>query len=105
VVKAAGMKKAEDLVVMNMKPVANIADYFVICSGNSNTQVRAIVNSIKEELKNKKSNLLSIEADPRPKWVLIDCGDVICHVFDKETREFYDLEHLWADAVRVDTES
>ena len=100
-VKAAEERKAENLIVMDMQPIASVTDYFVICNGNSNTQIRAIVNGIKESLKNKKSNLLSIEADPSPTWALMDYGDVICHVFDRQTRQFYDLEHLWADAIRV----
>lgn len=104
IVKAAEEKNANNLVIINMRPVANITDYFVICSGTSNMQIRAIVDNIRQTLDREKENPLNIEADPYPKWVLMDYGDVICHIFEEETRRFYDLEHLWADAPRVNAD-
>ncbi len=98
-VKAALEKKAEDIVVMEMADVSGLADFFVICSGNSDLQVRAIQENIEERLR--------IECDERPwhregiafrQWVLLDYVDLVVHVFRPERRAFYDLERLWKDA-------
>jgi ribosome-associated protein len=76
-----------------------IADYFVVCSGNSERQLKAIVESVTEEIKKSyKLHALHVEGDPRTGWVLIDYGYVIVHVFSPERRAFYDLESLWHEA-------
>ena len=93
-------KKGIDIVEMNLSKLENsIADYFVICHGNSNTQVDAIANfverKVKEELNEKAWHF---EGKNNAQWILIDFSSVIVHVFQKEYRDFYDLEGLWADS-------
>jgi ribosome-associated protein len=76
-----------------------IADYFVVCSGNSERQLKAIVESVTEEIKKShKLHALHVEGDSKTGWVLIDYGYVIVHVFTPERRAFYDLESLWREA-------
>lgn len=103
-VHAALEKKAEDLVLLNMKGIVSYADYLLICSGRSDRQVQAIAQSIETALKKLGYQPLGIEGMNHGRWVLIDYGDVIVHVFQESIRRFYDIEELWADAPRVDIE-
>lgn len=96
--KAALSKKAVDLVVLDLAGLTIIADYFVICSGESTTQVKAIAEFIEHEFSEKGIRLLGIEGLDYGHWVLLDYGDLIVHVFEKETRDYYELEKLWMDA-------
>jgi ribosome-associated protein len=103
VVKGMQDKKAIDIVVMDLRGIKHaVADYFVICSGNSDTQIDAIADSIEEAL-NKAHNLKPWKREGRQnrEWVLIDFVDVVAHVFSKEKRIFYGLEDLWGDAKTV----
>ncbi|MGA9173831.1 MAG: ribosome silencing factor [Thermoactinomyces sp.] len=95
---AAGEKKAQDVTILDIRGLSVFADYFVICHGNSQTQVQAIVNGIKEKVLESDIVLKGIEGFQDARWVLIDLGDVVVHVFHKDEREFYDLERLWGDA-------
>jgi ribosome-associated protein len=102
VVEAAEDKKAQNPVVLDINGLSVVADYFVICHGNSETQVQAIAQEIR-----KKG--FEIGLDPKPmegydeaRWVLIDLGDIVAHVFHREEREYYNLEKLWADALRIE---
>jgi len=97
-------KKAQDVLVLELKGLSIIADYFVICSGESTTQVRAIVEAIEEHFLKKGTRPLGIEGLNYSHWVLIDYGDVIIHVFEEETRAYYQLEKLWLDAPRIHIE-
>lgn len=94
-------KKAYDLVLMEVGHLTSLADYFLICTGRSDTQVQAITQSIEENLGRQNILPLSIEGHRRGQWVVIDYGDVVVHVFCDAVREFYDLERLWARAPRV----
>jgi ribosome-associated protein len=96
--RAALSKKAIDTIVLDLGGLTIIADYFVICSGESTTQVKAIAESIEKEIGSSGGKLLGIEGRGYSHWVLLDYGDVIVHVFQKETREYYGLEKLWMDA-------
>lgn len=98
---AAEEKKAQDVTILDIRGLSVFADYFVICHGNSQTQVQAIVNGIKEKVLEADLLLKGIEGFQEGRWVLIDLGDVVVHVFHKEEREFYDLERLWGDARQV----
>ena len=100
VVKGMREKKAEDIVVLDLRKVDNaISDFFVICTGNSDTQIEAIADSIEEEVyKIDKENPWHKEGENNKSWVLIDYVDVVAHVFNKEERDFYNLEALWGDA-------
>jgi ribosome-associated protein len=93
-------KKAHDIAVLDLREVKNaIADYFIICSGNSDTQVDAISSSIEEEVyKESQQEPWHKEGQQNKEWILLDYLDVVCHVFQKEKRAFYDLEGFWGDA-------
>jgi ribosome-associated protein len=100
VVKGMQEKKAVDIVVMDLRDIKNaISDYFVICSGTSDTQIDAIADSVEEEVfKASKINPWHEEGKMNREWILLDYVDVVVHVFKKERRVFYDLEQLWGDA-------
>jgi len=91
-----------DLIVLELSGLTVIADYFVICSGESTTQVKAIAEFIEEEFAKKGIKPLGIEGLDYGHWVLIDYCDVIIHIFEKETRAYYDLEKLWMDAKTIE---
>ena len=95
---AASDKKALDIVTIGMRKVSGVCDYFVIASGASTTQVRAIADHISKKLKESGERLWHIEGQREALWILLDYGDVVAHVFLEETRRFYDLERLWDDA-------
>ncbi|MEH7887110.1 ribosome silencing factor [Bacillus sp. JJ1609] len=97
-VKAADDKRAEDIMVLNMKGISLIADYFIICHGNSDKQVQAIAREIREKALEMGHDLKRMEGFDEARWVLIDIGDVVVHVFHKEERSYYNLERLWGDA-------
>ena len=84
-----------------MNNLSTFADYFVICSGESTTQVKAIVEQIEEKFDTAKIRPLGVEGVPYNHWVLMDYGDVIVHVFEEKTRMYYELEKLWIDAERI----
>lgn len=98
----AGMqeKKAQDIVVMDMRETKNaIADFFVICSGSSDKQLEAISRSVDEEVEKKlKENPWHMEGKNNKEWVILDYITVVVHIFKKDKREFYALEKLWGDA-------
>ncbi|RJQ82723.1 MAG: ribosome silencing factor [Desulfobacteraceae bacterium] len=104
-VQAALEKKAEAVIVLDVRGLTSIADAFIICSGRSNRQVSAIAENIQRSLRKGSIKALSVEGMGDGHWVLMDYGHVIIHVFYESTRVFYDLEGLWVDAPRVNTES
>ena len=101
-VNAALEKKAKELVILNVKEISAFADYFIICSGTSDRQVRAIAAAIQENLKTAEILPLGIEGEAAGQWVLMDYDDVIIHIFLEPVRSFYDLERLWSEAPRMD---
>tara|TARA_B100000749_G_C18263647_1_gene397405 strand:+ start:84 stop:458 length:375 start_codon:yes stop_codon:yes gene_type:complete len=101
-VDAARDKNAEDLVVLDLRQSNAFTDFFVICSGRSPRQVTAIVDSIEARLKTIEAQPAHIEGYRMANWVLIDHFDFIVHVFTPETRDFYSLERLWGNAIRVE---
>lgn len=100
IVKGMQEKKALDIVVMDMREVKNaVADYFVICSGSSDKQLKAISDSIDEEVyKALQENPWHTEGKHNKEWMLLDYISVVAHIFKKDKREFYALEKLWGDA-------
>jgi len=100
--RAALDHKAYDLVVLETGRLSSIADYFVICSGRSDTQVQAIAQAIEKHLGTLGERPLSVEGLPHAQWVLMDYGDVVVHIFYVPVREFYDLERLWIRVPRVE---
>ena len=93
--------QAKDLLVLDLTDLTSFTDYFIICSGKSDTQVRAIADSITKKLKEKGRLPLGSEGYDQGEWILIDYGDVVAHIFYQDVREFYNLEKLWADAARM----
>ncbi|TDO85445.1 ribosome-associated protein [Halanaerobium saccharolyticum] len=98
---AADDKKAEDIDILNVQGLTVIADYFVLCSANSDQQVRAVARSIDEKLSEIGIEPKKIAGMDDARWVLMDYADVIVHVFHKREREYYDLERLWSDAEKI----
>lgn len=97
----ASHKKAKGIVILEMKKVTPITDYFVICSGNSLVHLEAIADGIIEGLAKEKIKPLATEGSKFSNWLLIDYGDVIVHIFREEARSFYRLENLWGDAKKL----
>lgn len=95
-------KKAQDVLVLDLRKVASFTDYFVIGTGRSDRQVQAIAEHLERELKGLKWRPTAVEGLGVARWVLMDFGDVIVHIFQKQVREFYDLEGLWSDAPRLE---
>lgn len=95
-------KKATDITLLKVGDLTILADYFVICSGNSNTQVRALADTLEDEFEKIGIKPLSKEGREGYSWVLLDYGEIIVHIFDRPTREFYSLDKLWDDAQEID---
>lgn len=101
---AASDKKGIDIVIIKMRKVSDVCDYFIIASGTSTTHVRALSDHMIEVLGQKGEKPRHIEGQREASWVLIDFGDVVGHVFQNKTRKFYDLERLWAKAPQMKLE-
>ena len=101
-VKALDDRKCRDLKVLYTADQTTLADYFVICSGTSNTQVRALAEAVEEALSKAGEEPHHIEGHRDGQWTLMDYSAVVIHIFTEEGREFYDLERLWSDAQPVD---
>lgn len=99
--KAAMAKKAKDILILELRGLAGFTDYFVICSGESTTQVKAIAEHVEAEFLKKAIKPLSVEGLRYAHWALMDYGDVVVHVFEEGTRAYYELEKLWLDAPRI----
>lgn len=100
IIKGIEEVKGNDISILDLRKIENtVCSYFVICNGNSNTQVNAIVNSIQKTVsKSLKDKPWHVEGSENAEWVLIDYVNVVVHVFQKHIREFYDIEGLWGDA-------
>jgi ribosome-associated protein len=101
-VRAAEDKKADDLLLLDLRKAAGFTDYFLICSGNNSRQIRAIADGILEALAGGGARPAHIEGYDRSEWVLLDYFDFIVHIFARETRAFYGLERLWGNAERIE---
>ena len=97
----ASDKKAADVVLLRTSEVTTIADYFVICSGRTDRQLQALAGGILDELRKEGIRPLGVEGRGAARWVLLDYGSVIVHLFAPEEREFYGLERLWSNAAQV----
>jgi ribosome-associated protein len=96
--RAAASKQGQAIVILDVSDLIAITDYFVIASGTSERQVTTVAEEISKELKGRKLKSLRREGEAGARWVLLDFGDVVVHVFHDEEREFYRLENLWRDA-------
>ncbi len=100
-VNASLEKKAKDIIILNVKELSAFADYFIICSGTSDRQVRAIATAIQENLKKSGILPLGVEGEAAGRWILLDYDDVIFHIFLEPVRTFYDLERIWYGAPQM----
>ncbi len=96
--EAADEIKAQDIVVLDVQGLTTVADFFVMCSGTSTTHIQSIAQGVREKLRERAGLRARPEGDSASLWIIMDYSDVILHIFDQETRDFYDLERLWADA-------
>jgi ribosome-associated protein len=99
--RAAGEKKATDLVILDLRQIASFTEYFVLCTGANARQVSAIADSVEEQLRKVGKRPLHTEGYSSAEWILLDYGDFIVHIFSSASRRFYDLERLWRDAGRI----
>jgi ribosome-associated protein len=95
-------KGAEEVVLLQVAELSSFTDYYLLCSANSEPQIRAIVDAVEADLSKKGSRPLGSEGMNAAQWVLMDYDDVILHIFRTEARSFYSLDRLWADAPRID---
>ncbi len=100
-VKASQDKKAEDILVLDLRDITSFTDFFVIVTGNSSRQNQAIYESIEQDLKKHKTRPLGVEGREMAEWILMDYGNFVVHVFSRRAREYYSLEKLWGDAPKV----
>ncbi len=94
-------KKAQEVLVLDLRGVSSVTDYFLICHGSSDRLVQAITDHLLEMMKEKGVRALGVEGYTEGRWILLDFGDLVIHVFFEETRRFYDLERLWGHAPQL----
>jgi ribosome-associated protein len=104
VAKAGLDKKAENVLLLDVRGLTSYADYFVVMTADSDRQAAAIADHVEQEMKAAGVTKVGVEGYEGGRWILVDYGDVVAHVMNKEAREFYDIEGLWADAVRTTIE-
>ena len=97
---AASDRKAQDIAILDLRDISSVADFFVIATGRSDVHVRAICERVEERLAEQHEKPVAREGVSNGRWALLDYGDVVVHVFQPESREFYDLERLWSHAPR-----
>jgi ribosome-associated protein len=105
IVEAAQERKVNDVAGLDVREISSFADSFIIATGTSDRHVRSVVDSIATALKAQGEPPLGIEGYDEGRWVLVDCGDTIVHVFQQEVRDLYDLERLWSDAPTLEIEA
>lgn len=94
-------KQASDIIMLDLRKLNTIADYFVICSGESDRQLKAIVEAVEEGIEREFDRFVRIEGSPDTGWVLLDYGDVVVHIFSVAQRDYYRLERVWSKATPV----
>ena len=104
-IEALEDKKAEDISVIDISEVSVIADYFIIAGGSNPSQIQALSDSVEEKLGRAGCPVRQIEGYDTANWVLLDFGDIIVHVFDRENRLLYDLERIWRDGKQIEVSS
>ena len=104
-IRALEDKKAEDIRVIEISQVSVLADYFIIANGTNTSQIQALADEVEEKLGREGYPLRQMEGYDHANWVLLDFGDIIIHIFDKENRLFYDLERIWRDGKMIEPDS
>ena len=102
IIKALDSKRAEDIKLIGIKDLTIVADYFVIADGTSNTQTKALADEVEFQLKQKGIDPIRSEGYQGASWIILDYGNIVVHVFSKETRDYYNLERLWQDGEQID---
>jgi ribosome-associated protein len=105
IVEAAHERKAEDVIGLDVRQISSFADTFIIATGTSDRHVRSVADSIEAALKAHGEPPMGIEGQDEGRWILVDCGDAIVHIFQREIRDHYDLERLWSDAPFLELEA
>jgi ribosome-associated protein len=100
--RLADENRARDIIIMDMRQSMPLCDFFVIATGTSHRQMQTVVDAVKERIKQFGMRPLGVEGYREGRWILLDLGSIVVHVFDDEARDYYDLELLWGDAHRVD---
>jgi ribosome-associated protein len=98
-IKAVWDRKAEDIVLLNLKTISGVTDYFVICTASSDIHARVLADTVSDKFKGQDL-IIHIEGYENGRWILIDCFDVVLHIFVPEARDYYGLEKFWGDAPR-----
>lgn len=101
-IKALEDKKAEDIRIIDISNVSVLADYFLLANGSNRSQIQALADHVEEQLGKAGTPVRQIEGYDTANWILLDFGDIIIHIFDKENRLFYDLERIWRDGALVE---
>jgi ribosome-associated protein len=94
-------KKAKEIIVLDVRKITSISDYFIVCSTSNERQARAIADDMRVRMKGLGKREMGVEGIEDARWVLQDFGDIVLHIFHESQREFYDIEGLWADAKQV----
>lgn len=97
-------KKGEDIKILEISEISILADYFIIASGSNSSQIQAMVDNVQEKLHQSDCTMKRLEGNRNSSWILMDYGDLVIHIFDKEDRLFYDLERIWSDGKEVSVE-
>lgn len=100
--KALEEKKGEDIKILEISEISILADYFLIASGNNISQIQAMVDNVEEKLHKEGCEIKRLEGNRDSSWILMDYGDLVVHIFDREDRLFYDLERIWSDGKQID---
>lgn len=98
IAKACDDRKAEDIVILDMQQLSPLTDYYVVCHGNNERQVQSIARAVKATVDEHNITIEQMEGFERGRWILLDVGPVVCHIFHKDERSHYNLERLWGDA-------
>ncbi len=97
IIKAVWDKKAEDIVLLNLKKISGVTDYFIVCTASGEIHARVLADAVSDKLKGKDL-IVHIEGYENARWILIDCFDVVLHIFVPDARDYYGLEKFWGDA-------
>jgi ribosome-associated protein len=100
-VRAAESRKAQDIKVLDLRPLTSFADYFLLCNGANQRQIQAICDEVLRVMKQRGERPISLEGYDNAEWVLADFGDLLVHIFSEKSRVYYDLDRLWRDAENV----
>ncbi|MBA4692874.1 MAG: ribosome silencing factor [SAR86 cluster bacterium] len=100
-IEALNELKAQNVLILDVRDISGFADWLIIATASSSRNAKAIANKLIESIKVNQQNLVGIEGEDDSEWILVDCGDVVVNIMQKDTREFYDLESLWGEKTLI----